>query len=140
MNATSSTAQAGDLSVLIAARKGAISDFVGRIKDVDSSEPRVLLRQHSLLSDLEEAIAAGVTALEFAYEGDYDSVEASLADGETAFERNRELHELALAGIEPIIAAARAQNSAIHAPELEASASPSEQDGILAGERVGHGI
>lgn len=142
MNATTSTAQAGDLSALIAARKAAISDFVGRAQDVDSSESRVLLRQHALLSDLEEAIAVGVTALDFAYEGEYDPVEASLADGETAYERNRELHELALAGIEPIITAARAQNIAIHAPELEASASPCEQDhdGILAGERAGNGI
>ena len=52
-------------------------------------------------------------------------------DGETAFEKNKALHEIALAGIEPIIAAARAAGITVHAPELEqealAAADESEQ-------------
>ena len=125
---------------MIASRKAAIDDFFARNPDGDSAEARILLRQHAMLTDLEEAILVGVSALDFAFEGEYDPVEASLTDGETAFERNRALHELALAGIEPIIAAARVANIEIHAPELEMDATIDQQDAgdAVRGER--HGI
>lgn len=91
--------------------------------DGESDGARVLLRQHSMLTDLQEAAAIGVTELDLAFEGEFDPVEHSLApEGETAFEKNKALHQIALAGIEPIIAAARAAGFNIHAPELEQEA------------------
>lgn len=105
--------------------------------DGDSDSARVLIRQHTMLTDLKEAVAIGVTTLDFAFEGEFDPVEDSLApEGETIFAKNRALHEIALAGIEPIITAARAAGIAIHAPELEHEAVAASDD-QPAGERLG---
>lgn len=98
----------------------------------DSDNTHVLLRQHSMLTDLHEAASIGVSELDLAFEGEFDPVEHSLVpEGETAFEKAKALHEIALAGIEPIIAAARAAGIAVHAPELaleaEAAADVSGQ-------------
>src|SRR5579862_3866286 len=112
---------------LIATRMASIDEgFAARedgslpYADGESDGARVLLRQHSMLTDLQEAAAIGVRDLDLAFEGEFDPVEHSLVpEGETAFEKNKALHEIALAGIEPIIAAARAAGIMIHAPELE---------------------
>ncbi|HEX7929909.1 MAG TPA: hypothetical protein VF470_03255 [Sphingomicrobium sp.] len=73
-----------------------------------------------MLTDLQEAIAVGAPAVDLAFEGEFDPVEDSLVpEGETAFHKSRELHEIALAGLEPVIAAARAAGIVVHAPELE---------------------
>ncbi|WP_143694515.1 hypothetical protein [Variovorax sp. JS1663] len=91
-----------------------------RNADGESDDARVLLRQHSMLTDLQEAAAIGVTELDLAFEGEFDPVEHSLVpEGETVFEKHKAMHEIALAGIERIIAAARAAGITIHAPELE---------------------
>ncbi|CAN7769612.1 hypothetical protein LJR290_007455 [Variovorax sp. LjRoot290] len=106
------------MSQLIATRLGAIvATSVGA--DGDSDGAAVLRRQHSLLADLQAAVAQGVAELDFAYEGEFDPVEASIRPpGETAFEKGQALHEIALAGIEPVIASARAAGIRIRAPEL----------------------
>jgi hypothetical protein len=96
--------------------------------DGDSDGAHVLLRQHAMLIDLQEAIAIGVRELDLAFEGEFDPVEASLMQPqETAYERKKALHEIALAGIEPIIAAARAAGISIHAPELEQEVEAGEE-------------
>jgi len=118
------------LSHLIAARMTSIDEsFAPRqdgsllYADGDSDGARVLIRQYTMLTDLREAVAIGVTTLDLAFEGEFDPVEDSLApEGETAYEKNKALHEIALAGIEPIISAARAAGITIHAPELEQEA------------------
>jgi hypothetical protein len=93
-----------------------------------------------MLTDLQEAAAIGVAELDLAFEGEFDPVEHSLvAEGETAFDKNKALHEIALAGIEPVIAAARAAGITVHAPELEQEAEPMavEPELRLEGERRG---
>lgn len=134
------------LRQLIAARMATIDEsFAPRqdgslpYADSDSDSARVLLRQHTMLTDLQEAAAIGVAELDFAFEGDFDPVEHSLVpEGETAFERSKALHEIALAGIEPIIAAARGAGIAIHAPELEQDAEPAaEREQRLEGQHRG---
>lgn len=108
--------------------------------DVDSDNARVLLRQHSMLADLREAAAIGVAELDLAFEGEFDPVEHSLLpEGATAFEKNKALHAIALAGIEPIIVAARAAGITVHAPELEqeAQAATDEREQRLEGQRRG---
>ncbi|KWT69539.1 MULTISPECIES: hypothetical protein [unclassified Variovorax] len=144
---TTSTTALDALRQLIATRMASIDDgFAFRndgslpYPDGESDSARVLLRQHSMLTDLQEAAAIGVTEVDLGFEGEFDPVEHSLVpEGETAFARNKALHEIALAGIEPIIAAARAAGIAVHAPELEleADAALSEADQPLAGERRG---
>ena len=105
--------------------------------DGESDGARVLLRQHSMLTDLQEAATIGVTELDLAFEGEFDPVEHSLVpEGETTFEKSKALHEIALAGIEPIIAAARAAGFDIHAPELGPD-SEAIADDQLGGERLG---
>jgi hypothetical protein len=112
---------------LVAARMASIDDaFAPRsdgslpYPDSDSDDARVLIRQHSMLQRLQEAIATGEPALDFAFEGEFDPVEASLApEGDTAFHRNRELHEIALAGLAAVIEGARACGIVIHAPGLK---------------------
>ena len=133
------TTSLDSLRQLIATRMASIDEgFAARedgsvpYADGESDGARVLLRQHSMLTDLQEAAAIGVTELDLAFEGEFDPVEHSLVpEGETAFQKNKALHEIALAGIEPIIAAARAAGIAVHAPELEqdavAAADESEQ-------------
>ena len=135
------------LHQLIAARMASIDeDFAARedgslpYADGESDGARVLLRQHSMLTDLQEAAAIGVAELDLAFEGEFDPVEHSLVpEGETAFEKNRALHEIALAGIEPIIAAARAAGIMVHAPELEqeAEAATDEPEQRLEGQHRG---
>jgi hypothetical protein len=118
------------LRQLIATRMASIDEgFANRddgslpYADGESDGARVLLRQHSMLTDLQEAAAIGVAELDLAFEGEFDPVEYSLMpEGETAFEKNKALHEIALAGIEPVIAAARAAGITVHAPELEQEA------------------
>ena len=111
-----------------------------RQADGESDGARVLLRQHSMLTDLQEAAAIGVTELDLAFEGEFDPVEHSLVpEGETVFEKHKALHEIALAGIEPIIAAARAAGITIHAPELEqeAETAADESEQRLEGQHRG---
>lgn len=135
------------LRQLIATRMASIDDgFAPRdgasppYLDGESHSARVLLRQHSMLTDLQEAAAIGVTEVDLGFEGEFDPVEQSLVpEGETAFARNKALHEIALAGIEPIIAAARAAGITVHAPELEqeAEAVADDADQRLKGEHRG---
>ncbi|CAN7783486.1 hypothetical protein LJR175_008326 [Variovorax sp. LjRoot175] len=124
------------MSQLIATRMEAIV-ATSVAPDGDSDGAAVLRRQHSLLSDLQAAVTQGVAELDFAYEGEFDPVEASIRPpGETAFEKGQALHEIALAGIEPMIAAARAAGITIHAPDL-GLADEAPADDQAAGERLG---
>ncbi|VTU44115.1 hypothetical protein [Variovorax sp. RA8] len=130
------TTSIDSLRQLIATRLASIDESFAtgedgspRYADGESDDARVLLRQHSMLTDLQEAAAIGVTELDLAFEGEFDPLEHSLVpEGETAFEKHKALHEIALAGIEPIIAAARAAGIAIHAPELEQELVATEDD------------
>jgi hypothetical protein len=115
------------LHELIAERMATIDDaFAPRsdgslpFPDGDSDGARVLLRQHSMLHRLQEAIETSAPALDLAFEGEFDPVEASLdAEGDSSFRKSLELHEIALAGLAAVIASARAAGIEIHAPELE---------------------
>lgn len=140
---TTTTTPLESLRQLIAASMATIDESLAPRQDGspsyaegDPDGARVLLRQHTMLTDLQEAAAIGVAELDFAFEGDFDPVEFSLVpEGETAYEKSKALHEIALAGIEPAIAAARAAGIAVHAPELEQDGESAE--GQAEGERFG---
>lgn len=123
------------LNQQISARMGEIA-AASTSPEGDSDGSAVLRRQHSLLADLKAAVEQGVTVLDFAYEGEFDPVEASThPHGESAFEKARALHEIALAGIEPLIAAARAAGITTYAPELDL-ADQTPDDSQAPGERL----
>lgn len=100
-------------SSLIEAHMGLVDAYLVR------SEARVLQRQRSMLADLQEAVTAGVPTVDLAYEGDFDPIDDSLAPSETGYALGFEIHSVALAGIEPIVQAVRANGIAVHAPEIE---------------------
>ena len=96
-----------------------VDAYVSRSADLSSAETRVLQRQRSMLVDLQEAVSAGVPAVDLAYEGDFDPIADALESVDTGHSRGMEIHKVALAGIEPIVQAVRAYGISVHAPELD---------------------
>lgn len=96
-----------------------VDAYVSRSSDLSTAETRVLQRQRSMLVDLQEAVSAGVPAVDLAYEGDFDPVADALESVDTEHSRGLEIHKVALAGIEPIVHAVRAYGISVHAPELD---------------------